>query len=193
MPVPPGVDTSLVKYFKLTWVALASTQDGTDPDDDPDLDSLSGTILLKPSLNQPLLFKNIDVPFTLPILRRTINLEQGQIDEQGRSYIMLEAAVPEGSPVDWYWTATPSVSYKGMPININPAPFMAPPGGEIDLTDMLIASIGSNYPDINLPSSNTFMMNFGGLRGGRKMTQSQFDAIVPNDETLYVIVNPSTP
>ena len=191
MAIPPGVDASYIKYFALTWVALASVVDSNDPNDEPDKDTLSGTVLLKPTLTQPLLFKNIDVPFTLPIMRRTIDLVNGQFDEQGRAYIKLEASVPEGDPVDWYWTASFSVAYRGVPISINPVVFMAPPNATIDLTEMMIASQNTTHPSVTDPTQNIYTLNFGGVRGHQRLTFDEYNALPqPNDEVAYYLYTP---
>lgn len=190
MAIPPGVDQSLIKYFKLVWTPIASDVDTVaDTDENPDLNVISGAITLKPTLSGPLKFSGIPNPFTLSVRPRTINLSDSTILEQGRAYVKLECATANSLPVDWYWKATFSLAYKGQPITLDPVLFMGLPDATVDLTDMIQAATSTETPSINDPSQNIYVQNQGGIKGARRMSQAEYNALgTRNPDVIYVVI-----
>lgn len=135
MPMPEiEYDPSI--YSKVSWVGLVSTLDGPDPDEFPDKDGLTGSIIFKPS--SPLLRFPTAVPqFTLALTNRQVNVQDAQVDEQGRKYVYLEASSPFSEPLNFTWTATFVLAYKGVPIKVPDTKFQTSPGVDVDLTDWI--------------------------------------------------------
>ncbi|AKJ72441.1 hypothetical protein GMA7_4 [Gordonia phage GMA7] len=150
MPMPEiEYDPSI--YSKVSWVGLVSTLDGPDPDEFPDKDGLTGSIIFKPS--SPLLRFPTAVPqFTLALTNRQVNVQDAQVDEQGRKYVYLEASSPFSEPSNFTWTATFVLAYKGVPIKVPDTKFQTSPGVDVDLTDWI--GFSDSVPPVLPPEGN---------------------------------------
>lgn len=127
---PPG-------YGKVTWIGLAGREDSLgDEDDLPDITSVTGSIIFKPSVDA-VAYPNSQPKFTLMPIKRKVNINDSQLEEQGRAYIMLEAADPAAIPSDLEWTATFVVATQGVPLRVSDVKFSLTPGQELDLTDLI--------------------------------------------------------
>ncbi|QSL99656.1 hypothetical protein SEA_AUSTIN_13 [Gordonia phage Austin] len=150
MPMPEiEYDPSI--YSKVSWVGLVSTLDGPDPDEFPDKDGLTGSIIFKPS--SPLLRFPTAIPqFTLALTNRQVNVQDAQVDEQGRKYVYLEASSPFSEPSNFAWTATFVLAYKGVPIKVPDTKFQTSPGVDVDLTDWI--GFSDSVPPVLPPEGN---------------------------------------
>lgn len=147
----PEIEYDPSIYSKVSWVGLVSTLDGPDPDEFPDKDGLTGSIIFKPS--SPLLRFPTAIPqFTLALTNRQVNVQDAQVDEQGRKYVYLEASSPFSEPSNFTWTATFVLAYKGVPIKVPDTKFQTSPGVDVDLTDWI--GFSDSVPPVLPPEGN---------------------------------------
>ncbi|QOP65339.1 glycoside hydrolase [Gordonia phage Diabla] len=137
MPLPSIANNPLA-YGRVTWTGLVSQLDSdADPDDIPDLDELSGTIIFKPSVNY-LKALGATPPFTVALMNRQVLIDDAQLDDQGRKYVKLEASTPGIQPDSFTWTAVFNLSYKGVLIAIPNTTFQLLPDEQLDLSSYIV-------------------------------------------------------
>lgn len=134
-----ALNKDLVKYFKVRWTGLASVIDGADPDDNPDLAFLEGTVTFTPNLpfGASIKFQQIGEPYSIVPIKRKIQVIGGVFNDQSRPYIKLESpTMPFANPQSWNWKVDFDLYYNQVPVPLLSFNFTGDPDDDLDLTNL---------------------------------------------------------
>ncbi|WKW85491.1 minor tail protein [Rhodococcus phage Reynauld] len=130
-----ATQADLLRYCTVTYQAVATTDDGPDPDKLPDPIEVSGNIFFETTLRKGgIKFIDAAPPFELFPQRRTVKVINGQLNHNGTGEVTLEAASPFGNPVDWKWKVTYDLVTPSGRLVVDPFYIDPVPGAHIDLT-----------------------------------------------------------
>lgn len=134
----------LVDYFQVQYQVYGTTDDGVDADDLPDQTDIKGWIIFTPNLRKGrgILFQGGTPPFELVPLRRRVRVENGKLSHNETGYVKLEAASPNGNPVDWNWKVTFDLATPAGKLDLASFDIPAVPDSTVDLTT--VAPVGAS-------------------------------------------------
>lgn len=137
MPLPE-FEIDPAGYAKVYWTAAASLIDGPDEDDLPETIAAEGNVIFTPS-SYSIAYPGADPKYTRLLTKRQVPLQDGQLNLQGKNYVLLEASVPGMVPATIGWSVQFSIGVGGVPIRLPEITLSLEAGVDVDITDYINA------------------------------------------------------